>query len=130
MNNRSSIELPSGSKVVIHDKPGVKIHTYISPEKGFGNATHIIETPNYLSIIDTQYMIPYSKDFRKYANTLGKPIAGVIISHSHPDHYFGLTSAFSDVHSYALPETIKDIKEKCQTMIEKIKKKLRDLIPK
>ncbi len=122
-------EFPSGSKVMTYNLSKANIHTYVAPEESFGNATHIIETLNYLTIVDTQYAIPYSKEFRRYANSLNKPIAGVIISHAHPDHYFGLTSAFSDVPSYALRETIKDIKEKGPTMIKEGKKEMGDLVP-
>jgi len=121
--------LPSGAKVIIYNLKKVKIHIYVAPEKSFGNATHIIETPNYLSLVDTQYQIPYSKEFRKYANSLNKVIAGVIISHAHPDHYFGLTSSFNDVLSYALPKTIEDIKNKGPIMIQEGKKELGDLVP-
>ena len=121
--------LESGSKIIIFNLIKGRIHTYVAPEKSFGNATHIIESENYLVIVDTQYLVPYSKDFRKYANSLNKPIAGVIISHAHPDHYFGLTSAFSDVPSYALLEVIEDIKKNGPQMIKDSKKTMRDLIP-
>lgn len=128
-NGIDQVKLPTGAKVIIYNLGKVKIHTYISPEESLGTTTHIIETPNYLSIIDSQYMIPYSKEFREYANSLNKTIAGVVISHSHPDHYFGLTSSFSDVLSYALPQTIEDIKTKGPTMIKESKKELGSLVP-
>lgn len=121
--------LKSGSKVITHNLNKARLHTYISPEKSFGNATHIVESPNYLTIVDTQYAIPYSQEFRAYADNIGKPIAGVIISHSHPDHYFGLTSAFSDVPSYSLPEIIEMIKKSGPTMIKESKKGMGDLVP-
>ena len=121
--------LNSGAKIITYNLDKIKLHTYVSPEKSFGDATHIIESPNFLSVIDAQYTIPYSKEFRKYADSLNKPIAGVIISHSHPDHYFGLTSSFNDVPSYALEEVIEDIKTKGPKMIKEGKKMMGDLVP-
>ncbi len=121
-------KLESGAEVTIFNMGKARIHTYVAPDKSFGNATHIIETPNYLSIVDTQYLVPYSREFRNYANDLNKTIAGVVISHPHPDHYFGLW-AFSDVKSYALPEVINDIKTKGPAMIKDSKKNLGDLVP-
>ena len=119
----------SGAKLVTYNLGKGRIHTYVAPEKSFGNATHIIESKNYLVLVDTQYSVPYSKEFRKYANSLGKPIAGVIISHGHPDHYFGLTSAFADVPSYALSEVIRDIEKNGPQMVKEGKKTMGDLVP-
>ena len=124
----ATTRLQSGAKIVTYNLNTAKLHTYVAPEKSFGNATHIIESKNFLVLIDTQYLIPYSKEFKKYAESLGKTIAGIIISHDHPDHFFGL-SQFGNIKSYALKEVIEEIKKKGPGMIEESKKKLGDLIP-
>ena len=121
--------MDSGAKVITYNLNKARLHTYIAPEKYLGNATHVIESPNYLIVVDTQYAIPASQEFRNYINTLNKPIAGVIISHAHPDHYFGLSTAFNDVPSYAISEVIADIKNEGHQMIEQSKKEMGDLIP-
>jgi predicted enzyme related to lactoylglutathione lyase/glyoxylase-like metal-dependent hydrolase (beta-lactamase superfamily II) len=121
--------LKSGAKVVTFNLNKARLHTYVAPEKSFGNASHIIEGPNFITIVDSQYMVPYSKELRKYADSLEKPIIGVIVSHAHPDHYFGLASAFSDVPSYALKEVIRDIKTSGPQMIQEAKENLGDLVP-
>lgn len=87
-------------RIIIHQREGLKIHTFISPRQALGDATHIIETKNQLVLIDAQLFIPYAKAFREYANSLKKPIKYIFISHSHPDHYFGLSAAFSDIPSF------------------------------
>ena len=120
--------LKTGATIHIADFGPAKIHTYVAPEDSFGDTTHIIESDNNLLIVDSQYLIPYAKEVRAYANNLGKPIAGIIISHAHPDHYFGL-GEFADVPSYALPEVIKDIEQSGNHMIEESKKGLGDLVP-
>ena len=121
--------LPSGANVFIYHLSIINIHTYVAPEDSFGTATHIIETPNYLMIVDSQYMVPYSKEFRDYADSLDKTIAGIIISHPHPDHYFGLSAGFSDILSYAFPEIIEEIRTNGPVMLKESKKQLKDLVP-
>ena len=99
-------ELPQPTIQVVKKTEDVKIHTFISAESFLANATHIIESPNELVVVDGQFVVPYAMQFRGYANSLGKPINRVYLSHGHPDHFFGLGAAFDDVKIYALPETI------------------------
>lgn len=91
----------------------VRIHTVVASftENNIANATHIIETKNQLVLVDGQFLVPNAKAFREYANSLGKPIERIYLSHRHPDHWFGLGAAFSDITIYALPETMSFIKE-------------------
>ena len=83
----------------------VRIHSFISSftDNNIANATHIIESANKLVLIDGQFLAPYAAKFRQYADSLGKPIDRLFLSHRHPDHWFGLGPAFSDVPVYALP---------------------------
>ncbi len=106
MNN----QLPDPVIKVVKEINGVKIHTFISPEDFLANATHIIEGPHELVIVDGQFVVPFAMGFRGYANSLGKPINRVYLSHEHPDHFFGISAAFGDVPVYALPETIEFLK--------------------
>lgn len=91
----------------------VRIHTCVSSFAAgdIANATHIIETRNQLVLVDGQFFVPYARAFRDYADSLGKPIDRVYLSHRHPDHWFGLGAAFSDIDIYALPETTSFIAE-------------------
>lgn len=84
----------------------VRIHTFISTYMGdnIANATHIIESPNSLVLIDAQFLSVYASKFRAYADSLNKPIERLFVSHRHPDHWFGL-AAFADVPIFALEET-------------------------
>jgi glyoxylase-like metal-dependent hydrolase (beta-lactamase superfamily II) len=91
----------------------VRIHTFVSSftYDNIANATHIIETRNQLVLVDGQFLAPYARAFRDYADGLGKPIERLYVSHRHPDHWFGLGTAFSDVTIYALQETASFIQE-------------------
>jgi glyoxylase-like metal-dependent hydrolase (beta-lactamase superfamily II) len=91
----------------------VRIHTFVSSftYDNIANATHIVETRNQLVLVDGQFLAPYARAFRDYADGLGKPIERLYVSHRHPDHWFGLGTAFSDVTIYALQETASFIQE-------------------
>jgi len=90
-------------------KSKVVIHCCASPEDGESVNSYIVETDGRLVIIDAMLLRPYARELRNYANNLGKPIERVIVTHSHPDHFFGI-EFFQDVDVYALPETIEEIK--------------------
>ncbi len=63
---------------------GVKFHTF----NGISNS-HIIETADELRLIDAQMIFPMANGLKKYIAGLGKPLKQVILSHNHPDHWFG-----------------------------------------
>jgi len=62
----------------------VKIHTF----HGVSNS-HIIETANQLRVIDAQFLLQHAQGLRKYIEGLNKPLVQIILSHNHPDHWFG-----------------------------------------
>lgn len=99
--------------MVVKRSGDVRIHTFVASfaYNNIANATHIIETKNQLVLVDGQFLVPYARAFRDYADSLGKPIERLYLSHRHPDHWFGLGAAFTDVTVYALPETIGFIQE-------------------
>lgn len=85
----------------------IRIHTFISAftADNIANATHIIESPNSLVVVDGQFLTFYARKFREYAERLKKPIERLYLSHRHPDHWFGLATAFADIPVYVLRET-------------------------
>jgi len=113
--------------VTIIPLKNVVIHSYQAPEDGLFVNTQIIETKNKLVVVDTQFIRNYAKEVRAYCNSLGKPIERVIISHTHPDHWFG-NEYFTDVPIYALGEVIKEIDAQGDSMIAKKRQKLGDLV--
>ncbi|WP_209438810.1 hypothetical protein [Streptomyces durhamensis] len=99
--------------MVVKQEGDVRIHTFVSSfaYNNIANATHIVETRNQLVLVDGQFLVPYARAFRDYADSLGKPIERLYLSHRHPDHWFGLGAAFSDIAIHALPETMSFIQE-------------------
>ena len=91
----------SGLAVTVQPVGDLVVHSLTAPEMAFANSTHIIETTNALVVIDTQFLLPNATDFRAYADSLGKPIDRVFITHAHPDHFLG-SEAFADLPVFAL----------------------------
>ena len=62
-----------------------------------------------------------------FAKKIGKPIARVIVTHAHPDHWFG-NSVFVDCDIYALPQVKIDMEKDAVTAFERNKPHLGELI--
>ncbi|MCA2211366.1 MBL fold metallo-hydrolase [Jidongwangia harbinensis] len=106
-------QLPDPVVMIARQAGGVRIHTFVAAFTGnnIANATHIVESENSLVLVDAQFLAPYARRFRAYADSLGKPIERLYLSHRHPDHWFGLGAAFGDVPVHALFETATFLKE-------------------
>lgn len=61
-----------------------RIHTF----HGISNS-HIIETPGELRLVDAQFNFKQARALKTYISSLGKPLVQIILSHNHPDHWFG-----------------------------------------
>ena len=123
-------KFPDPIKIIVKKIGNIRIHTFISSyeKNNIANATHIIENER-LVVIDAQFYKYYALKFRKYINGIGKPIERLYVSHRHPDHWFGLATAFQDVPVYALQETIDFIRKDGKASIEDHKAKMGDQIP-
>lgn len=109
-------QLPPLETRVVVNTDGVRIHTCTAPEAFLANSTHIIETENSLVLVDGQFVVPYANQFRRYADSLGKPIERVFLSHAHVDHFFGLGAAFGDVPIAAAAATTALLREHGEEM--------------
>ena len=106
----------------------VTLHTYVAPIAANAVNSHIIETKNQLTIIDTQFSKPLTAEFKTYVDSLGKNIDKVIVSHGHPDHFYGL-EAFSASDLYGTASTNTQIAKVGPIFISRGKPNLGDLIP-
>ena len=66
-----------------------KIHTYTSSEPMLKVNAFIVEGQKELVIVDTTLTMSDSKSLKKLADSLGKRIAAILITHGHPDHIAG-----------------------------------------
>ena len=86
-----------------------QIHTYASSEPMLKVNAFIVETPKELVIVDTTLTMSDSKALKQKADSLGKPLAAIILTHGHPDHIAGTYNVApkGDVPIYALPSVKK-----------------------
>jgi len=92
----SHVATPTSGLVTVHKLGAVTLHSYTAPEGSAMVNTHIVETANELHVIDAQFVQGFAAEARAYADSLGKPISQLYLSHSHPDHILG-ASQFVDV---------------------------------
>lgn len=77
------------SVVVSVAKPAGTVHTFVTRNPG-RTCMHLIDAPEGLIIVDAGYGSEYSAELKAMADSLGKPISAVFLSHDHPDHVSGL----------------------------------------
>jgi glyoxylase-like metal-dependent hydrolase (beta-lactamase superfamily II) len=68
-----------------------KIHVHRSGEAGIFANAYIVEGQSGLVVIDGTLTVSESGRLRKTAESLGKPILGILITHAHPDHVAGIS---------------------------------------
>lgn len=98
---------PLAGKITITLTPIGPIHTYNAPTVSGLVTTHIIELSNSLVVVDTQLLRPFGAEAAAYAASLGKPIDRVILTHEHPDHWYGAENF--DAPFVATPTTVANV---------------------
>ena len=121
------IALENGT-ITVTDFGSVKVHSYQSPDLTGCVTTHVIETPARLVIVDGQRSVIFGQEIRDYATKIGKPIDRMIISHLHPDHWFGAYQ-FRDVPIYSFAETRAEIEKLGDFFIKISKPSLGEHVP-
>ena len=49
-------------KITVTEAQALKVHSFISPEKGWQVNSHSIELSSQLLVIDSQYLLPYARE--------------------------------------------------------------------
>ena len=62
---------------------------------------YVIEGPDGVVVVDGTLTVSGGRGLRARVEATGKPLAGVLVTHAHPDHYGGLVE-LPDVPIYAL----------------------------
>jgi glyoxylase-like metal-dependent hydrolase (beta-lactamase superfamily II) len=67
------------------------IHTYRSGESALFVNSYLIEGEGGVVSIDAPMLVSDARAYCARLEALRKPLAGVLLTHPHPDHYNGLT---------------------------------------
>ena len=105
---------------------GIKLHTF----HGISNS-HIIETTNELRMVDAQMIFPHANGLKKYVASLGKPLKQIILSHNHPDHWFGAEKFAGNVTIATSANIAADLKSGGMRYVKGVAKnpKMKGIIP-
>ncbi|SHF81870.1 Glyoxylase, beta-lactamase superfamily II [Fodinibius roseus] len=89
------------------------IHTYTSKEPMLRVNAYIVEAKDEIVIVDTTLTMSDSKALKQKADSLEKPLAGILLTHAHPDHIAGTTNIApdGDVPIFALASVKKLMEE-------------------
>ncbi len=91
----ASVALPEGAGFETVELGSVTVHAYLGITALNGN--YVIESENAVVVVDTSFQDPDPATLRALADSIGKPIERVLITHAHPDHVGGLGTVFADV---------------------------------
>jgi len=90
----------------------------------------MIEGPNAVVIFDAQLLLPYAAEVASYAQTLGKPVDRIIVSHAHTDHWGGLgvlTERFPNARVFALDGIADQIRARGPARLDRLRRIYADL---
>jgi glyoxylase-like metal-dependent hydrolase (beta-lactamase superfamily II) len=88
------------------------IHRYTKP--GFASVnSYLVETRNAVVLIDSQRVLSQGLAVADEIKAINKPLAAVLLTHPHPDHFGGLTAVleeYPDSPVYASPGTLEEMR--------------------
>jgi glyoxylase-like metal-dependent hydrolase (beta-lactamase superfamily II) len=92
--------------------PGVRVHTYTAASRSYDANAFWLESEQGLVLIDALLLRSDARLLAAAMKATGKPLAGILLTHPHLDHFGGLrtvVSAFGKVPVYATRATAEAI---------------------
>lgn len=90
------------------------IHTYAASPEGFLSNSYIIGLKNNVIVIDAQFSPQEAKKVAKIVESNGKRLSRIVITHPHPDHYYGLEflgAQYNEAEILGGPLTVDEVKK-------------------
>jgi len=69
-----------------------KVHIHTSTSDAFFVNSFIVEGESSIILVDTQFVLSEARSVASKIAALEKPLAAILITHPHPDHYNGIVS--------------------------------------
>jgi hypothetical protein len=113
---------PKKGNYYVKEINSVKFHTYTAPVPTGAVASNVIETQNYLVMVDTLRDRSDNEELKRLVESLRKPLNRIYISDLEEHHWVGL-EMFLGMPTYSLETTIKEIKEKGDQVLQELKNK-------
>lgn len=91
----------------------VALHTYTAGESGLFVNSYLLETASGVVVVDTNLLNADIAALKARVLAVGKPLAGVFVTHAHPDHFNGAFALVrgNDAPIYATAGVAKVIRE-------------------
>ena len=108
------------------------VTTYSASPAGFAVNSHLIEGEREAILVDAQFTLSEAAKAVEHVQRSGKRLKLILVTHGHPDHFFGLglfQRAFPGVRIVATPEVIADIEDYGPKAIARWKPVFKDEIP-
>lgn len=80
----------------------MQIHIHSAPETAFLVNSFIIEGARSLVVVDTQFLVSSALALKRRVAGIGKPVAAVLITHPHPDHFNGTGTLLAGIKAPVL----------------------------
>jgi glyoxylase-like metal-dependent hydrolase (beta-lactamase superfamily II) len=90
----------------------MQIHRFTGTPDTVPVNAYLVETADAVVVVDATLTVSGGRGLRRRLEELRKPLAGVLVTHAHPDHYGGLTELLPDGDApvYAAAGTIEVIR--------------------
>jgi glyoxylase-like metal-dependent hydrolase (beta-lactamase superfamily II) len=111
---------------------GLTVTTYSASPAGFSVNSHLIAGEREAILVDAQFTLSEAARAVEHVQRSGKQLKLILVTHGHPDHFFGLglfQKAFPDARIVATPEVIADIRDYAPKAIARWKPVFGDEIP-
>ncbi len=108
------------------------VATHTAAPSGFSVNSHLIQGEREAILVDAQFTLSEAAKVVEMVRNSGKQLTFIVVTHGHPDHFFGLgvlRQAFPDARIVATQRVIADIQDYGPRAIARWKPVFKDEIP-